>query len=390
MEEVRVTQIEHLARVAEGFRPHPKNISLAGGNALAALLWGTLHRAGGYPSARDRALRHIDIACENIGEGLNTSFYRGACGVAWTAGALATSLDNEDGIQIADEVAGVMTQAISGAADCSFDLIHGLAGVTVLARVCSSGARDALLDCCWQALVRTAGSGKKPGFSWIADARPSASSDNGADLGLAHGVPGVIAAFSAAATQSWNRPEVLEALKRGGAWLAAHSGATYRVGDSKHARLAWCYGHPSYAIAYFWLAALHPEFGPLAAQSARESLRVRQLDHHAIIDACLCHGEAGWGYLASRFGQACSQERSAFLSAAHTSLEAVRHQLGASSALKLPHFMPAAGWVELDTLLEGMPGVSLAMVSLDEPVLRAWEMPMLLDFPALEATSYEA
>ena len=381
---------ERMEIVAKRFAPNERDLSLASGQALGALLCDTLFRLTGSTHWRERGADHLRTAARSIQYGLNTSFYLGAPGYAWVAATTARSLEYEEGQDIADEIGQAMSAAIERGGNIAYDLIHGLTGMSVLARACSDETRDQLLTSSWNALCARCAS-KVPGFSWL-----SAGEDIGANLGLAHGIPGVLAGFAAAAASGWSHANAREALVRGGEWLAegGRSGAdtghvAYRDGEPDVARLAWCYGHPSLANSFLWLAKLDPRFAVHARLSIRKSLLARSGNAHCLGDVCICHGHSGWAYLATRFSEAIgtSEPCSPVLrQSAELALAQVDMTLSATQPDLRTVNLTGDGEVMFDSLLEGTEGVLLALAGIADVRLRSWQGAMLLDFPSLVAT----
>ncbi|WP_067888372.1 lanthionine synthetase C family protein [Nocardia vaccinii] len=133
------------------------------------------------------------------------------------------------------------------------------------------------------------------------------------NLGLAHGIPGVLAALCAAAHSGVGGREVRERVREIALWLCTHrlaetvgpdwpvwldaSAAQHvpvRSSDAPAARTAWCYGSPGIAMVLLSAAALTGTAEP--ADTAVAALRrvmaagVRERD---VFAPTLCHGHAG-------------------------------------------------------------------------------------------------
>ncbi|MBV9111064.1 MAG: hypothetical protein JO306_16785, partial [Gemmatimonadetes bacterium] len=131
------------------------------------------------------------------------------------------------------------------------------------------------------------------------------------DLGMAHGVPGVIA-FLSLALLAGARRELAEGMLRDAVrWLVSHQRADAAQGaygtaiDARdparplHRRAAWCYGDPGVAVALLLAAralgddALQAHAHALARSAAAFAARERG----RVLDASLCHGSAGLAHL---------------------------------------------------------------------------------------------
>lgn len=354
------------------------------GYGLLALVADALFQMTGASHWQSTARCHLASGVELLAsEPLSTSFYRSAPGFGWVVGQLWRGLDYHEGNDVVETIASTYNQVLEQKQGTKFDLIDGLAGLSILARVAPKPLFCAMMDNIWLLLQQTATT--TAGFAWI---KPGID-DVGADLGLAHGSPGVMAALAAALTHGWDNSYAAQAAIRGGHWLRKYLsmvddqlGLPYNAGASSPARLGWCYGLPSSAICFAWLAALEPEFQAdvIACGHATETLRGSSL--HGINDACICHGEASWAYIGPRLIESLGDALPKGFTYANAQADQVRilacEQARMTGAI--PHHLPNRV-VTFDTILEGAAGVWLALAGLQNPRCRAWEAMMLLDFP---------
>lgn len=127
------------------------------------------------------------------------------------------------------------------------------------------------------------------------------------DLGLAHGVPGILAALSAASQAGHTSKHVQSALRDGHDWLWSQA-ITDAHGDNWASgvdaidpeklqgptRTAWCYGAPGVALALVRSAEALGDAESLArAHRAVSSSLLRAQDHSNESSSTLCHGDAG-------------------------------------------------------------------------------------------------
>ncbi|WP_253450836.1 lanthionine synthetase C family protein [Natronospira proteinivora] len=122
------------------------------------------------------------------------------------------------------------------------------------------------------------------------------------NLGLAHGVPAVLAALIAP-TQHKDLSSVAKPLLQGGAnWLAAqrqdsdelecHYG--YLAGEPSHSRLGWCYGDASNALILARAGAVLNDKALIqAARTVALHAASRSPEAGLVRDGGLCHGSAG-------------------------------------------------------------------------------------------------
>jgi len=194
----------------------------------------------------------------------------------------------------------------------SYDLITGLVGhgVYALERLETGGGREILarvIDHLDRLAVL-----KDEGLAWFTPARSlppwqRASAPEGCwDLGVAHGIPGVLALLGRAIKVDVESATARRLLEGGIAWMLARKnpeGSRGWFGDSlsegmnwksQGSRLAWCYGDLGVATALLMAShdAERSEWEAQALQIARDSA-ARPRETRGIHDAGICHGAAG-------------------------------------------------------------------------------------------------
>jgi lantibiotic biosynthesis protein len=218
------------------------------------------------------------------------------------------------------------------------------------------------------------------------------------NLGLAHGVPGVVGVLGAIAAAGqgetstrarslgdaatrWLRARRMPAHPRGrfASWLG--------VGEQspEPARTAWCYGDPGVAVAA-WSAAIRTgadegEWRDLALESMQ-----RPLEHAGIIDPNLCHGAAGLGHLCNRFYQASGDPR--FRDAGRGWFERVLAMRRPGEGIAgFTTLRPAAAdgkrlqHEAVPDFLDGTAGVALALLAALRAEEPGWDRLLLCDLP---------
>ncbi|MCA1841944.1 MAG: Lanthionine biosynthesis cyclase LanC, partial [Actinobacteria bacterium] len=214
------------------------------------------------------------------------------------------------------------------------------------------------------------------------------------DLGMAHGVPGVVS-FLARACRNGFDVAARGLLEGAAAWLRAQArpgdraaGAAYPAwvvpgsGDAGPARTAWCYGDPGVAAGLAGAAGAlrRDDWCEAALALARQTAR-RPLAETGVRDAGLCHGAGGLGLVFARLHHASGHPAtldSARFWFRHT-LELARPGLGFGgySAWRYPH--EATGrWEDDPGLLEGAAGVGLVLLAAAAPLTPAWDRLLLL------------
>ncbi len=392
---------------------------LSGGTAGTALYLGYLSKLSGREALQKRAMDMLSRAVERVDRTPGAQFYSGYSGIAWAIEHLQQEVfkdtEEEDANEGVDEVLQDLL-APSPWRD-GYDLISGLVGygVYALERLSRPGARQVLariLDHL-EALAVPRPTGHSwptaPGLlpTWQRELAPQGY----LNLGLAHGVPGILLLLAAMGRVGQQHPEidsrrVTKLLEGGMAWLfsqfqSPESGSYLpswcpveqeRPEVEPHAgRVAWCYGDLGASLAILNAAHLagRPDWEAKALDMARLAA-ARPLETSGVRDISLCHGSAGNVLIFQRLfqltGEAC------FRQAAQMYLE---HLIGtrnpggpfAGYTTYKPE-MDAEGKAKENTnpykpdpgLLEGAAGAGLALLAAlgIEP---KWDRFMMLSLP---------
>jgi len=283
------------------------------------------------------------------------------------------------------------------------DLITGLAGQAIYAcarlpRIRARRALERLISWLGQRAVVVGG-----GASWLSPPRASPGPDmlagNIVDLGLAHGVPGILAVLARILEAGIAPRASRRLLQRGTHWLLgqyqvrdgsafdayvanpadrpATDAATARTGA---ARLAWCYGDPGIACALISCAhALGDRRLHATAQTMVRRIAALR-DDPSVQDASLCHGTAGLLHILHRLYLATGEPRArdAAIYWAERTLE-VR---AGPRAMGPDDSGPASPYRPL-RFLAGAAGSALALLAAASSTAPLWDSIMLLDLPTM-------
>ena len=315
---------------------HAPKASLASGTAGIALFWAYLAHATQRDADAERAAACLDAAIDTVAhDPMTASLYGGYTGVAWVVEHLNQRFFGDDGDGEADvhDQAGeaddmqetidqAVYQVLQTASELDeFDLISGSVGQGVygLERFPHPAALP-----CLQAVVgslQTRAVHPSPGLNawytpsvllppWQRELAPHGYYN----LGLAHGVPGVIGLLGhIVATGAV--PEAWPLLEAAVAWLLRQklppsAETTFPTcliegREPGPSRSAWCYGDPGVAIALLAAArgAKNAMWECQAIDMAKKCAR-RSPQRSGVQDAALCHGAAGLGHIFNRFYQA--------------------------------------------------------------------------------------
>lgn len=382
--------------------------SLAGGGAGLALLFAYLADNGTMHCAEEVAEHFMDGAADAVATvTMEPSLYCGFTGVAWVAAHLEGRLFDASGEDSNAAVDGVLgTYLVHSPWVGDYDLVSGLVGIGAYAleRISYPTAR-AILARVIDRLDETA-ERHKEGITWLTppellppDHRKVCPRGH-YNLGVAHGVPGVIALLAGACAAGVAHTTAMRLLEGAVEWLLSQrlpatspSRFPSWVGPgltALPARSAWCYGDPGIACTLL-----------LAARALGEPAWEREalaLAHHAaarppqsagVRDAGLCHGAAGLGHLFNRLYQATDETRFA---------QAARFWLARALELRRPGHGIAGfasrevagdgldSWVADPGILTGAAGIALALLAGISSIEPAWDRMLLVSGKASPST----
>lgn len=393
--------------IAEGLRKQAvRDPSLAGGKAGLAIFYAYLAKVRSGCGDKKTARRFLNEAADAVSaQRMSADLFGDFTGVAWTMAHLEGRLldsDDEDPNEAIDEALKVHLSQSPWRGE--YDLISGLVGFGVYAlerlpRESAFGCLMLVVDRLDEIAERSA-----KGITWFTAPEllpPDQSKecpDGYYNLGLAHGVPGVIALLGrvCATTEKKlqkTRSKARSLLNGGVTWLLAQQpkdrtkSFPYWVGpgiSAAPARLAWCYGDPGVAAAL--LQAAHCVNNPVWKRQALLIARraaARPPEQSGVKDCALCHGAAGVGHIFNRLFQATGKEWLA--DAARfwfkRTLELRRPGRGiAGFAALRPGPKPGSRkrWIADPGILEGAAGIGLALLAATIPVEPEWDRALLI------------
>lgn len=390
-------------RAGDAGAERARDPTLGGGTIGLALFFAYLEAARPGSQADERALAVLGEAIDALAErSLEPSLYSGFSGVAWAIEHLSRELfDSEEDLAapIDDALDGLLADPRS---ILPYELMRGVAGFgtyllerlphprahELLARVIDhleATAERSPAGCTWHT---------RP--EWLAGWKRPLLPHGCYDLGLAHGVPGVLG-FLAAAQRAGVADPRIPALAEGAVqWLLAQRLPGDRDfafpafvapgGGPQPTRTAWCYG--DLGVAAVLLSAAR-SFG--RPDWEREALALAQLaarrseEAAGAVDACLCHGTAGNGHLFLRLHQATGDPllREAALAWIRRTLEVRRPggEMAGYSAWIAERGNGEGAWRADPGFLMGAAGVGLALLAAVSEVEPAWDRVMLVSIP---------
>ncbi|HEY0481478.1 MAG TPA: lanthionine synthetase C family protein [Kofleriaceae bacterium] len=348
------------------------------------------------PDVADEAGTALAAAIAKLGERQEPGLYGGAARVAFAVGHLSAG---EDADLACEMIERSLLRYLAQPTE-SYDLISGLVGIAVpvLQRIADGKASESseplargILD----QLSRLA----RPmdtGLAWftppslLPEWQRAVAPDGYTNLGLAHGVPGVVAILAryVAAGVEADRARVL----LDGAVAYLRSVAEPRVGARYPAwlptrpgwnnRVAWCYGDLGVAVALMAaaIATGRDDWRGEALELAR-GMAGRSFETSQVVDAGLCHGAAGVAHLFNRLAQATGDSE-----LARTADTWFGHTLALRRGGEPIAGFPRAAfqgdeltWESSADLLTGASGVALALHAAISPIEPAWDQLLLAD-----------
>ncbi len=340
------------------------------------------------------AMTHLGGAVEKVDqEGLGLSLHNGIVGIAWTLRHLDGLYGGEPSAELTEAVDQLLLSSLRVKSwKRELDLTYGLVGLGTYAldHDCRL-TRSRLLEGVLHHLEAQAEYGPN-GTTWqtrALSAEPAAvepQQPSSIDLGMAHGIPGVVAFLARTVSQGEGGQAARRLLTGASRWLLGQrrfsrdlSSFSYHAQGTRSARAAWCYGDPGAGGAL--LAAAEALGDPALELQALEVLRRdlrRPRAAAGVVDAGLCHGASGLGHLYNRIYQATG--RPAFGRAARRwLLRTLAMQRPGTGIAGFASFWPADHtWHDQPGLLDGATGIGLALLAATSTAEPCWDRPLLI------------
>jgi lantibiotic biosynthesis protein len=396
----------------------PRQMRAPGDPSGALSPWGLARRARLFLTLRDAvderdweepARRHLRLAAEASQDAPLTrpALFGGTAGFALVLESFQRA---EPGYRTArDAVLGRLAEQVlarewrprAGVADDEYDVISGASGIVAcLVSVDSLGARaEAALRVLLDYLVGLADTDQTRERWFVPPPHYKHAEQhdlfpNGyVDLGLAHGLPGPLAALSLAWEAGHRVDGQRAAIERMSAWLLGrrrpdpwgwHWPSQVGVGASRPeaeeplpTRSAWCYGDPGVAAA-LWLAgrATGDERLCERATQAMEAVLQRPAEVRRVFSPTLCHGLAGVLAICLRFAEGAASPRIHSAVAEHA--EQVLGRCDPGLPLGVRDEDVPGNLVDDPSFVTGADGVATALLAAAVPEARSWDRTLLI------------
>jgi len=400
-----------VSAIAEALAVQPSpDFAVGGGAAGVALFHGYLAKAlDGAEHHAARAEELLDEAVETLAiTPTGPSLYSGFTGIAWTAEHLGRLLsvqeeEQEEQEDINEEIDEALLTALGRQSwEGDYDLISGLVGfgVYALERV----PRPSAVRCLEAIVDRLDETAEKKGqeVTWFTppEAIPGPNREytplGQYNLGVAHGVPGIIALLADACRLGIREERARPLLEGAVRWLTAQplagqKGACFPSWtgpgvEPRPSRLAWCYGDPGIAATLLYAArAVGMEEWESAALTIAAHAAKAESEDAGVRDAGLCHGAIGLAHLYNRIHQAGGGEL--FADAARlwyrSGLDMRKPEGGVAGfeAWRPAFGMEEPGWQSDPGFLTGAAGIGLALLAAVTPLEPEWDRLLLVAIP---------
>ena len=374
---------------------------LGEGAAGIAVFFAYLDVAG-FPAARDLADAYLKLATEALAvQPMAPSLFSGFCGIAWAAQHVST-LCGDSTQDLSTEIDLALETYLSRSPwREDYDLINGLAGLGIY---CLERSSSPVAVRCLELIVERLGELSQPsegGLCWFTSSdlvplsQREAYVDGYYNLGLAHGMPGVIALLGRVCSAGIARDKASHLLEGAVNWLLRQrlpdaencTFAAFVVPNKipRGCRLAWCYGDAGVAAALLLAARLtgRAAWETMALDMARRAA-TRDPEACGVVDACFCHGASGLAHIFDRLHHASGEQlfantarfwaqRTLDLRTANT-LAAGYSVLGPNDTGEM-EFQPKFG------MIEGITGIGLSLLAMITNIEPRWDRIFMVDIP---------
>lgn len=382
--------------------------------ALLFAYWGL---ATNDPIWIDRAEECLNTAIENASAFSGyLGLHGGLCGLGWIAQHLSQLLDNNPppSVEVGQTGPEILNEAIEDPiADIDsivlnvmrqpqwnreYDLISGLVGYGVyfLERLPSVSAAEGLKLIIGHFASKAEHSTE--GITWytpkqlLPEWHRELFPDGYYNLGVAHGIPGILYLLGETFAAGIEETTCLELLDGALSWLLSHQAPPDKLfrfyswmapgRPSSDSRLVWCYGDPGLLPVLLQLArrTSRCDWHHLARGILDQCLSC-PIEQSGIADAALCHGAAGTAHLFNRIYQLEGDHR--FLDASlgwfERALAMRQPGTGVGGFLQLTKPDPAGPvvWEPSSAFLGGASGIALALLAALTPVEPQWDRLLL-------------
>lgn len=391
--------VEIVTAVAAWRRGHPRDFEDDADYATLRVYTATDDMV---PDPDDEAGSALSAAIAGLSDRHSPGLFGGAARIAFSVSHLS---GGDDADTASEAIERSLIRFLERPSD-AYDLISGLVGIAVpaLQRISEgrpSAASEPLMRAILEQLERLA----RPmptGIAWhtsptlLPKWQRELAPDGYFNLGLAHGIPGVVAILARYIAAGVEVERARTLLEGALAYLRSVAGPrtgsrypTWLASQRQEAepRVAWCYGDLGVAVAVMSAAiATGRDDWRDEALDLAHGMAARSFEASQVVDAGLCHGAAGVAHLFNRLSQATGD--AVLARAADTWITRTLAMRNAEPVAGFPRWIPVdgqMGWSPAAGLLTGASGVALALHAAISAVEPAWDQLLLADLPPLIA-----
>lgn len=346
------------------------------------------------PDPDDEAGQALAAAIAAIAQRSAPGLYSGAARVAFAVGHLSAG----DDADLACEMIEASLLRYLEQPTETYDLISGVVGIAVpvLQRI-ADGRPSPSSEPITRSILGHLERLSRPQPTGVAWHTPAAllpewqrelAPDGYINLGLAHGVPGVVAILARYIAAGVEVARARRLLDGAVAYLLSvadpREGGRYQAwlpSKGSMPRVAWCYGDLGVAVALMAAAsATDRDDWRKSALELAHGMAARSFESSQVIDAGLCHGAAGVAHLFNRMAQATGD--TVLARAADTWFDHTIAIRRSDPVAGYPRAMPVDGainWEPAVDLLTGATGIALALHAAISPIEPAWDQLLLAD-----------
>lgn len=393
---------ESIGKIADespAFRAKKYDVGLLDGKAGLALFYAYLYRRTGDQRHYDLYSCLLDECFTGMGRGnamVIGTFVAGITGIGWLVRHLVSiELLDESSLGSLDVIETYILKALEqDRENNNFQFYTGLAGKGLYfleGPITETGYKSIGIIL---SSLQAGAINQDRGIAWLT--KSLATDDIYYDMGIPHGIPGIILFLCKVCKAGIHRDLALDLLAGAVEWLLSkeqHSGLGYFphiIGREFTGRLAWCYGDLGIA------AALLEASEVLMSQDLKEkalsifdkeasrdiqSAMVFKSDRFNIYDRGLCHGTSGialfFNSIYKKTGKDNLKMAADYWTDFTLSIKTTSKQRGIGGLI-FPVPLPKDSWRKRPYVLEGSAGVGLSYLSLLENEQLPWERIFML------------
>ncbi|MCS4229654.1 hypothetical protein M2410_000357 [Stenotrophomonas chelatiphaga] len=351
--------------------PEPQtcsHYSLSNGAALFALCAHTVSISYRDKSACVKAMAYFERAVALLNDGENTSsLFRGITGV----GFVASVMGHDDYDELLGEIDGVLLEGLYTSGALNVDIVHGLSGIMVYGLQRELQGKTAVIEASTALAISWL-------RAWLSQDRALVGSNQAKNLGVAHGVPGLVLMICNAAhvrrSTSFDLSMLAACIERiACSELAGNFGPTYPYaeGGVEPGRLAWCYGDLGLLLLFHAYWRLTGQEAERLDELAR-SIAQRGLSDSSLRDASLCHGFSGLALILRHVEDAACFSKETSVQLTQIRIAATERSAELAAGAEVETYINGR-FLRSTSLLEGGCGVALALDHLEGGDSSAWK-----------------